>query len=79
MTAWKQSRDFGEMRDRSRACFRLGAKLFYQLRGKYIHGEVFKWPAMRFAGVPEETLSKHLHLNWDEEPDPVTCVFFLSR
>lgn len=72
MTAWKQSRDFGEMRDRSRAYFRIGTKLFYQLRGKYIHGEVFKWPAMRFAGMPEETLSKHLHLNWDKEPDPAT-------
>jgi len=72
MTAWKQSRDFGEMRDRSRAYFRIGTKLFYQLRGKYIHGEAFKWPAMRFAGVPEETLSKHLHLNWDKEPDPTT-------
>src|SRR5690606_8382396 len=44
MTAWKQSRDFGEMRDRSRAYFRIGTKLFYQLRGKYIHGEAFKWP-----------------------------------
>jgi radical SAM superfamily enzyme YgiQ (UPF0313 family) len=72
MTAWKQSRDFGEMRDRSRTYFRIGTKLFYQLRGKYIHGEVFKWPAMRFAGVPEETLSKHLHLNWDKEPDTTT-------
>jgi radical SAM superfamily enzyme YgiQ (UPF0313 family) len=72
MTAWKQSRDFGEMRDRSRAYFRIGTKLFYQLRVKYIHGEAFKWPAMRFAGVPEETLSKHLYLNWDKEPDPAT-------
>lgn len=72
MTAWKQSRDFGEMRDRSRAYFRIGTKLFYQLRGKYIHGEAFRWPAMRFAGVSEETLSQHLHLNWDKEPDTQT-------
>ena len=40
------------------------------LAGHSIHGEAFKWPAMRFAGMPEETLSKHLHLNWDKEPDP---------
>lgn len=69
MTAWKQSRDFGEMRDRSRAYFRIGTKLFYHLRGKYVHGESFRWPAMRFAGVPEETLSEHLYLNWDKAPD----------
>ena len=68
MTAWKQSRDFGEMRDRSRAYFRIGTKLFYHLRGKYVHGEAFRWPAMRFAGVPEEKLSQHLYLNWDHAP-----------
>ncbi len=68
MTAWKQSRDFGEMRDRSRAYFKIGTKLFYYLRGKHVHGKVFKWPAMRFAGVSEEKLSQHLYLNWDKEP-----------
>lgn len=67
MTAWKQSRDFGEMRDRSRSYFKIGTKVFYHLRGKYVHGPAFKWPAMRFAGEPEEKLSKHLHLNWDHE------------
>ena len=72
MTAWKQSRDFGEMRDRSRAYFRIGTKLFYHLRGKYVHGPSFRWPAMRFAGVPEDKLAKHLYLNWDEDPDPAT-------
>ena len=68
MTAWKQSRDFGEMRDRSRAYFKIGTKLFYYLRGKHVHGQAFKWPAMRFAGVPEEKPSQHLYLNWDKEP-----------
>ena len=67
MTAWKQSRDFGEMRDRSRSYFKIGTKVFYHLRGKYVHGPAFKWPAMRFAGEPEEKLSRHLHLNWDHE------------
>ncbi len=69
MTAWKQSRDFGEMRDRSRKYFKIGTKVFYHLRGKRVHGPAFKWPAMRFAGEPEEELSKHLHLNWDREPN----------
>jgi hypothetical protein len=67
MTAWKQSRDFGEMRDRSRVYFRWGTKAFYQVRGKWVHGKQFQWPAMRFAGDSEETLSQHLYLNWDKE------------
>ncbi len=74
MTAWAQSRDFGEMRDRSRAYFKIGTKLFYHLRGKYVHGPAFKWPAMRFAGEPEEKLSQHLHLNWDHEPNNVATA-----
>ena len=69
MTAWKQSRDFGEMRERSRKYFSIGTKVFYHLRGKYVHGPSFKWPAMRFAGESEEKLSQHLHLNWDREPN----------
>ena len=69
MTAWKQSRDFGEMRDRSRKYFKIGTKIFYHVRGKHVHGPAFKWPAMRFAGEPESELSKHLHLNWDSEPN----------
>jgi hypothetical protein len=67
MTAWMQSRDFGEMRDRSRGYFKWGTKAFYYGRGRWVHGKQFKWPAMRFAGMPEETVSKHLYLNWDEE------------
>ena len=67
MTAWKQSRDFGELRERFRKYFSIGTKVFYHLRGKYVHGPAFKWPAMRFAGEPEEKLSQHLHLNWDRE------------
>ena len=67
MTDWKQSRDFGELRERFRKYFSIGTKVFYHLRGKYVHGPAFKWPAMRFAGEPEEKLSQHLHLNWDRE------------
>jgi radical SAM superfamily enzyme YgiQ (UPF0313 family) len=67
MTAWKQSRDFGEMRDRSRVYFSIGTKIFYHARGKWVHGSQFKWPAMRFADVSEEKLSRHLYLNWDKE------------
>ena len=69
MTAWKQSRDFGEMRERSRKYFKIGTKVFYHLRGRHVHGPAFKWPAMRFAGEPEEELQKHLYLNWDRKPN----------
>ena len=67
MTAWKQSRDFGEMRDRSRVYFRWGTKAFYYGRGRWVHGEQFKWPAMRFAGVPEEKIGDNLYLDWDKD------------
>ncbi len=67
MTAWKQSGEFGEMSDRSRIYFRWGTRAFYHLRGRWVHGKQFKWPAMRFAGLPETTLKKHLYLNWDKE------------
>ena len=67
MTAWMQSRDFGEMRNRSRVYFRWGTKAFYHARGRWVHGEQFKWPAMRFAGVSEDKLKDHLFLKWDEE------------
>ncbi|MDE0124593.1 MAG: hypothetical protein OXN97_08465 [Bryobacterales bacterium] len=69
MTAWKQSRDFGEMRERSRRLFGIGTKVFYHPRGKHVHGPAFKWPAMRFAGEPEENLAKHLHLRRDRKPN----------
>ena len=69
MTAWKQSRDFGEMRERSRKLFSIGTKVFYHLRGKHVRGPAFKWPAMCFAGEPGEKLAKHLHLRWDRKPN----------
>ena len=69
MTAWKQSRDCGEMRERSRKYFKIRTKVFYHLRGKHVQGPAFKWPAMRFAGEPEEKLQKHLYLNWDRMPN----------
>ena len=73
MTAWTQSRDFAEISNRSRVYFRWGTKVFYHARGRWVHGEQFKWPAMRFAGVPEKKLKDHLFLNWDEEnTTPIT-------
>jgi len=73
MTAWMQSRDFGEMRDRSRAYFKWGTRAFYYGRGKWVHGDQFKWPAMRFAGLPDEKLNQHLYLDWSKEnTTPIT-------
>jgi radical SAM superfamily enzyme YgiQ (UPF0313 family) len=69
MTAWKQSREFGDIRERSRKMFKFGTRAFYYMRGQFVHGKQFKWPAMRFAGLPESDLSKHLYLNWDNDPN----------
>ena len=68
MTAWKQSREFGDIKERSRKMFKFGTRAFYYMRGQFVHGKQFKWPAMRFAGLPETDLSKHLYLNWDQDP-----------
>ena len=80
MTAWTQSRDFGEMRERSRKYFKWGTRAFYYCRGKWVHGEQFKWPAMRFAGLPDKKLNKHLYLDWGAENEvPIEQPRLISK
>ncbi|MEX2261938.1 MAG: radical SAM protein [Bryobacteraceae bacterium] len=64
LTAWRQSRDFAVVRKRSNLAWKLGMYAFYYTRGRWLHGPQFKYPALRFAGVPEEKIAKHLYLNW---------------
>jgi radical SAM superfamily enzyme YgiQ (UPF0313 family) len=64
LTAWKQSLEFAVVRKRSNLAWKVGMYGFYHLRGKWIHGPQFKYPAMRFAGVSEEKVSPHLYLKW---------------
>jgi radical SAM superfamily enzyme YgiQ (UPF0313 family) len=63
LTAWKQSLDFAVVRKRSNLAWKLGMFGFYHLRGRWIHGPQFKYPAMRFAGIAEEKLAGKLYLN----------------
>ncbi len=65
LTAWRQSLDFAVVRKRSNLAWKVGMYAFYYGRGRWMHGPQFKYPAMRFAGVPEEKLAPHLYLNWD--------------
>jgi radical SAM superfamily enzyme YgiQ (UPF0313 family) len=69
LTAWKQSRDFGVVNESSNWYWKIGMYGFYHLRGRWIHGPQFKYPAMRFAGVPEKKLTPHLYLNWSSNGD----------
>ena len=64
LTAWRQSLDFAVERKRSNLAWKLGMYAFYYSRGRWIHGTQFKYPAMRFAGVPEEKLAGRLYLDW---------------
>jgi radical SAM superfamily enzyme YgiQ (UPF0313 family) len=73
LTAWRQSLDFAVVRKRSNLAWKLGMYCFYWGRGRWVHGPQFKYPAMRFAGVPEEKLAGRLYLNWDRNgavPEP---------
>lgn len=65
LTAWRQSLDFSVVRKQSNLAWKAGMYGFYYLRGKWIHGPQFKYPAMRFAGMAEEKISPHLYLKWD--------------
>ncbi len=65
LTAWRQSLDFSVIRKQSNLAWKVGMFGFYYLRGRWIHGPQFKYPAMRFAGVPEHKISPHLYLKWD--------------
>jgi radical SAM superfamily enzyme YgiQ (UPF0313 family) len=62
LTAWRQSLDFSVVRKQSNLAWKVGMYGFYYLRGRWIHGPQFKYPAMRFAGVSEEKVSPHLYL-----------------
>jgi radical SAM superfamily enzyme YgiQ (UPF0313 family) len=71
LTAWRQSLDFSVVRKRSNLAWKVGMFGFYHLRGRWIHGPQFKYPAMRFAGVDEKKISPHLYLKWDgSQPRP---------
>ncbi|MCX5771321.1 MAG: radical SAM protein [Candidatus Hydrogenedentes bacterium] len=66
LTAWRQSLDFAVVRKRSNLAWKLGMYCFYYGRGRWVHGPQFKYPALRFAGAPEEKLAPHLYLKWDD-------------
>ena len=65
LTAWRRSLDFAVIRRQSNLAWKLGMMGFYYLRGRWIHGPDFKYPAFRFAGVSEERIGRHLYLNND--------------
>ena len=65
LTAWRQSLDFSVVRKRSNLAWKLGMYGFYYVRGRWIHGPQFQYPAMRFAGVSEKKVSPKLYLKWD--------------
>jgi hypothetical protein len=69
LTAWRQSREFGVVNESSNWAWKLGTLAFYQLRGRWIHGPQFRYPAMRFAGISEDRIGKHLYLKWGKDGD----------
>lgn len=70
LTAWKQSRELGVVNESSNWLWKGGMFAFYYLRGRWIHGPQFRYPAMRFAGISESRLRKHLYLDLTDDAEP---------
>jgi hypothetical protein len=70
LTAWKQSRELGVVNESSNWLWKIGMFAFYYLRGRWVHGPQFRYPAMRFAGIPESRLRNHLYLDLSDSAPP---------
>jgi hypothetical protein len=49
---------------RSSMKFSLGVPVYYNLLGKKLFGNGIKYPLLRFAGVPDRLMRKHLYLDF---------------
>lgn len=63
-TCWKYNMEFWRGDSRANLKFSAGVPFYYSLMGKKLFGQGIKYPLMRFAGVPERLMKKHLYLNF---------------
>lgn len=64
-TCWKYNLEFwhgGKLSERAK--FTMGVPLYYKMLGKRLFGEGIKYPLLRFGGVPDRFLRKHLYLDF---------------
>jgi hypothetical protein len=63
-TCWKYNMEFWRGDTRSGLKFSAGVPFYYNLLGRKLFGQGIKYPLMRFAGVPDRLMKKHLYLNF---------------
>lgn len=65
-TCWRYSLDF--FRPGRTGIFRVGAPLYYYLRGRHLFGSAMKYPLLRLGHLPERLLSRRLYLDLRRPP-----------
>lgn len=63
-TCWKYNMEFWRGGSRSSMKFSVGVPVYYNLLGKKLFGNGIKYPLLRFAGVPDRLMRKHLYLDF---------------
>lgn len=63
-TCWKYNMEFWRGGSRSSMKFSLGVPVYYNLLGRRLFGNAIKYPLLRFAGVPDRLMRKHLYLDF---------------
>ncbi len=63
-TCWKYNMEFWRGGSRSSMKFSLGVPVYYNLLGRKLFGNAIKYPLLRFAGVPDRLMRKHLYLDF---------------
>jgi len=88
-TCWKYNMEFWRGGSGSSLKFSAGAPIYYGLLGKKLFGRGIKYPLLRFAGIPDRLLRKHLYLDFrgykrnpngmDEFPGEIVPAFQTVR
>ncbi len=63
-TCWKYNMEFWRPVSSANLKFTAGAPIYYKLLGKKLFGDGIKYPLLRFAGIPDRLLRKHLYLDF---------------
>jgi radical SAM superfamily enzyme YgiQ (UPF0313 family) len=76
-TSWKLNMEFWRGGSSKNLKFTAGAPIYYKLLGKKLFGDGIKYPLLRFAGVPDRLMRKHLYLDFTGyKRNPNTMVEF---
>jgi radical SAM superfamily enzyme YgiQ (UPF0313 family) len=63
-TCWKYNLEFWYGGSKQNKKFALGVPIYYNMMGKKLFGRGIKYPLLRFAGVPDRFLRRHMYLDF---------------